>query len=281
MAQSPQSRRAFLLSTLALSAVPFLPARRAGAQTADLSSAEAALRRSVRAAVARDPTLAATLVRLSFHDAFTTALSGPSAGGANGSIRLELDRGENFGLARAVDALAPLVARSALGWGDAVAVAGAAAVEAAGGPSIPLRLGRPSVDRPDPTGQLPAPSLTVPELRAMFGPRGLDDRDLVALSGAHTLGRVGGGGPFVAQPNTFLNDYFLNLMWFQKRRDQGLSTKTGPPDTPNFQLPSDIQLLDDARTRAVVEEFANSQDAFFKQFVASFQKMTDLGFASS
>lgn len=55
------------------------------------------------------------------------------------------------------------------------------------------------------------------------------------------------------------------------------SEKTGPPEKPNFQLPSDMHLLDDPKTLAVVREFANDQDAFFKQFVKSYRKMVNLG----
>lgn len=152
-----------------------------------------------------DPTIAATLVRLAFHDSFTTDLS-THQGGANGSIRLETNRGENFGLQRAVDALKPLQQETGLSWGDVVAVAGAAAVEATGGPGIDLELGRDSADVEDPRGALPSSAETVNELRARFAPRGFDDRDLVALSGAHTLGMVRGAGPFVAEPDRFQNE---------------------------------------------------------------------------
>lgn len=149
--------------------------------------------------------MAATLLRLAFHDSFTIDLVS-GKGGANGSIRLETGRGENFGLERAVNVLRPIQASTGLGWGDLVAVAGAEAVEATGGPSIEVRLGRDQAEEEDPRGALPSPSETVDQLRARFAPRGFDDADLVALSGAHTLGRVGGGGPFVAEPNRFKNE---------------------------------------------------------------------------
>lgn len=71
--------------------------------------------------------------------------------------------------------------------------------------------------------------------------------------------------------------YFQNLMWFQKRREAGLSEKTGPPERPNFQLPSDMHLLDDAKTLAIVREFAADQDSFFKQFAKSYRKMVSMG----
>lgn len=93
-----------------------------------------------------------------------------------------------------------------MSWGDVVAVAGAVAVEATGGPRIDLQLGRENASVQDPRGALPSPAETVDELRKRFQPRGFDDRDLVALSGAHTLGKVTGAGPFVAEPNRFQNE---------------------------------------------------------------------------
>lgn len=211
MSSPPMSRRAFTLAALSTLTVPFLPA---GAQQvsapslappARVTQAEA-LRKAVKAVIAKDPSMAATLLRLSFHDSFTFDLDS-GRGGANGSIRMETGRGENFGLQRAVDALKPIQEQTGLGWGDAVALAGAVAVEATGGPKIDIKLGRDQAEVPDPTGILPSPADTVEDLRKSFVPRGFDDRDIVALSGAHTLGRAGGGGPFVAQSNTFQNEY--------------------------------------------------------------------------
>lgn len=71
--------------------------------------------------------------------------------------------------------------------------------------------------------------------------------------------------------------YFKNLMWFQARREQGLSEKTGPPERPNFQLPSDMHLLDDPKTLALVREYANDERAFFDQFAKSYNKMVSVG----
>lgn len=66
-------------------------------------------------------------------------------------------------------------------------------------------------------------------------------------------------------------------MWFQDRRERGLSENVGPPDRPNFQLPSDIHLLDEPETLAIVREFANDQNAFFTQFAESYNKMVNVG----
>ncbi len=99
-----------------------------------------------------------------------------------------------------------MVTQSKLGWADAVVVAGAEAVEAAGGPRIRLRLGRKTVNREDPRGVIPGSGSSIFELREQFDPRGFTDRDIVALFGAHSLGVVRGEGPFCALPNKFKNE---------------------------------------------------------------------------
>jgi L-ascorbate peroxidase len=69
-----------------------------------------------------------------------------------------------------------------------------------GGPKIPLRLGRQDATGPDmchPEGNLPAGAAPWPSggdaaghIRAVFHRMGLTDEDIVALSGAHTVGRA-------------------------------------------------------------------------------------------
>ena len=75
---------------------------------------------------------------------------------------------------------------------DIWALTGAAAVEKTGGPKIPVGMGR--VDQPDcnkcpPNGRLPDASQGAQHLRDVFYRMGFNDQEIVALSGAHTLGR--------------------------------------------------------------------------------------------
>lgn len=272
----PSTRAASSAPAAAAVATPVVAKPVVTKPVVDTAAAADAARAAVRDVIGKDPTLAGTLLRLAFHDSFTFDVA-TGAGGANGSIRLETGRGENSGLTRAVDALGPVQEATGLGWGDLVAVAGAEVVEATGGPHIEVALGRSVAEAQDPRGALPPPNETVEELRARFEPRGFNDRDIVALSGAHTLGRAGGGGVFTKDSNGFSNDYFVNLMWFEERRLEGESEAVGPPDRPNFQLPSDLGLLDDASTLAIVKEFAEDQGKFFSQFAASYNKMVNVG----
>jgi hypothetical protein len=97
-------------------------------------------------------------------------------------------------------------------------MSGAVAVEFAGGPSVPFSLGRSDSPKPvPPNGRLPDASQGAEHLREVFGRMGFNDREIVALSGGHTLGRChkvrsGFDGAWTQNPLKFDNSYFKNLM---------------------------------------------------------------------
>ena len=190
------------------------------------------------------------LLRLAFHDAI--------CGGANGSIRLpdELNRPSNRGLDRSLARLQPIKDRFAeASWGDLIALAGAAAVERCGGPHIPLTLGRPEAPDCSQDGQVPDEHDPIPTLKDRFAARGLSARDMVALSGAHTLGKAD-GTPFTADPFSFTNSYFRHLI----AGNDGM-------------ISSDEALLSDPQTHKIVEEYSRDEKAFFADFVSAYRKM--------
>ncbi|RXH92079.1 hypothetical protein DVH24_021102 [Malus domestica] len=109
-----------------------------------------------------------------------------------------------------------------------IAVAGAEAVSICGGPTIQVPLGRldakerdpershlvrwqvptPMSGRElDPEGKLPEETLDAFGLKQSFQTKGLSTQELVALSGAHTIGNKGFGNPTV-----FDNTYFKILL---------------------------------------------------------------------
>ena len=66
------------------------------------------------------------------------------------------------------------------------------AVEEAGGPMIPWRAGRSDADdgsKTVPDGRLPDATQGAAHLRAIFYRMGFNDKDIVALSGAHSMGK--------------------------------------------------------------------------------------------
>jgi L-ascorbate peroxidase len=155
-------------------------------------------------------------VRLAWHDSGTydkRISTFPERGGANGSIVYspEIDHGANNGLSKAVKFLEsfkndyPLVS-----WADLMQMASAVSIQHAGGPQIPMRYGRKDVSGPSqcvnrysregfadnaglPDAEAPyscGSPTPAQHLRNVFGRMGLDDKAIVALSGAHTLGRA-------------------------------------------------------------------------------------------
>ncbi|KAL0334584.1 UNVERIFIED_CONTAM: L-ascorbate peroxidase 3 [Sesamum radiatum] len=93
----------------------------------------------------------------------------------------------------------------------------------------------------------------VPHLKEVFYRMGLSDKDIVALSGGHTLGRAhpersGFDGPWTKEPLKFDNSYFQELL---KGESEGL-----------LKLPTDLALLDDPDFRRYVELYAKVQYGF-------------------
>merc|ERR1712232_1299119 len=83
-----------------------------------------------------------------------------------------------------------------ISWADLIQLASATAIEVAGGPKIDMKYGRvdgePTDLQPVPFG---LPGVCFDEdpaahLRYVFYKYDMDDKDIVALSGAHTLGRA-------------------------------------------------------------------------------------------
>eukprot|EP00884_Botryococcus_braunii_P003914 jgi/Botrbrau1/13523/Bobra.0347s0008.2 len=147
------------------------------------------------------------LVRLAWHDSGTynkDLTEFPKRGGANGSLRFydEVKHGANAGLDAALDLLKAIGDKYDISYADLFQLASARAVELAGGPKIPLRLGRKDAPGPEgcaPEGNLPAgggptwpggAAGPAEHLKNVFYRMGFNDQEIVALSGAHTLGRA-------------------------------------------------------------------------------------------
>lgn len=209
--------------------------------------------------------LAPGFLRLAFHDAGTwSAASG--TGGANGSIRFdeELDRPGNGGLRPFVDMVGMIHDDlPQVSWADLIAVAGALAVERLEGPMIHVPLGREDAAEPDPDDALPYRTHDAAQLKEHFLQMGLTVTDLVALSGAHTVGRVD-GKPFTKDLFSFSNSYFALLM-------------APDPETRAHLLPSDLALLDDPECRDLVARYAHDERAFFDDFSSAYRRMMLLG----
>ncbi|GMH68612.1 hypothetical protein TrST_g11999 [Triparma strigata] len=241
-----------------------------------------------------------TFVRLAWHCAGTYAKA-DNSGGSNGArmrFNPEANWGANAGLGGARAALEPIKAKHpSISYGDLYTLAGVTAIEEAAGPTIPFRLGREDASSgttSPPDGRLPdadkgSMPKTTSHIRDVFTRMGFNDREMVALCGAHALGRChtdasGYWGPWTNAETTFSNEYFRLLVeedWTLKKTHKG-KPWTGPiqyeDKTGNLMmLPSDIALIQDPEFKKVVEIYAKDEDAFFKDFASAFSRLLELG----
>lgn len=172
-------------------------------------------------------------IRLAWHASGTFDGSDNSGGSDGATMRFEpeVTDGANAGLAFMQDILKPVKLKfPELSYGDLWTMAGTQAVKLLGGPDVPFSYGR--TDDPDnakcpANGRLPDASQGAQHLRDVFYRMGFGDKEIVALSGAHTLGschrfRSGFDGPWTTNPLKFDNDYFKNLLeieWKEREWD--------------------------------------------------------------
>ncbi|CAL9129085.1 peroxidase 47-like [Musa acuminata AAA Group] len=258
------------------------------------------VRSTVYQALRRDPTLAAALLRLHFHDCFVQGCDASVLIDSTEDNTAEKDSPANLSLRgyEVIDRAKQLIEDQCPGvvsCADIVAMAARDAVFWAGGPFYEIPKGRKDGWRSkiEDTVNLPAPTLNVTVLVKMFGQHGFDAQELVALSGAHTLGAAscasfknrlsnfdsdngvdptldtdmartlwracaagdGSRVPFDRSSYTFDSGYFNAL-----RRGLGL-------------LSSDQALFADPRTRPVVNAYAMNDAMFFLDFQQAILKM--------
>ena len=286
----PKTRREWLqLAGAASAALPF--AGRVEAAAPDYAGAKEAL----VGMVAKDPDLGPTFLRLAWHSSGTYDSMSKTGGSGGGTMRFkeELAHGANAGLSKIVDKLEPLHTQfKGVSYADMYTLAGKVAIETAGGPTIPWKAGRVDALTPDavtPDGRLPdadkgSPAKTIAALRMeVFYRMGFNDREIVALSGAHALGRChpeasGYKGPWTPTPTTLNNGYYnllLSLPWTLKEWDGPMQFED--PSGKLMMLPSDIALLQDKKFRPFVQMYAKDNALFFKDFTAAFVKLEELG----
>lgn len=229
------------------------------------------------------------LVRLAWH-ASGTYDKETGTGGSNGATMRfapESDHGANAGLKHARDFLEPVKAKFPwITYSDLWTLAGSAAIQELSGPVIPWRPGREDKDVAGctPDGRLPDAAKDHRHIRDVFGRMGFDDREMVALIGAHALGRAhtdrsGFEGPWDFSPTVFSNEFFRLLVeekWNQ-RKWNGPAQFTDKSTSTLMMLPTDIALIKDKGFKPHVERYAKDSDAFFKEFSDVYVKLLENG----
>ncbi|CAN1262904.1 Peroxidase 4 [Linum perenne] len=251
----------------------------------------------VESAVSKETRMAASLVRLHFHDCFVN--------GCDGSILLaDTDSFTDVGSVRGYNVIEDIksevekVCPGVVSCADIVAIAARDSTVIAGGESWEVKLGRrdsktASLDAAN-SGVLPAPTSSLNELIKRFQDQGLSAKDMVVLSGSHTIGvarcvsfrtRIynetnidpsfaserrancplapnsgdNNLAPLDVQtPTSFDNNYFKNLI-----QQKGL-------------LHSDQVLFNGGSTDSIVQSYSQNPTAFASDFAAAMIKMGDI-----
>lgn len=264
---------------------------------------ESLVQGAVKGVMSTTPIAAAAMLRLFFHDCFIQ--------GCDASILIEKpnkdDEKDNFdNLFLRTDGYRTVLAAKAavdadplctnkVSCADIVALAARDAVFLTGGPTWKVELGRyDGKISTQSSVNLPGPKENYDQLMSRFSVYSFTPTDMVALSGAHTLGATScfhiqdrlyptldptldpafasqlqstcpaslDANQFVFfdnSVNTFDNDYFKRL-----QVKQGV-------------LFSDENLYVDSRSQPIVDSFAANQSAFFDAFVGAMVKLGRLG----
>ncbi|XP_039067119.1 peroxidase 4-like [Hibiscus syriacus] len=242
--------------------------------------------------------MGASLLRLHFHDCFVNGCDGSILLDDNSTFTGEKTAAPNNNSARGFDVVDDIKAKlekacpGVVSCSDILAIAARDSTVVLGGPSWKVKLGRrdsTTASKNAARKLIPAPNLNLSALIFSFRAQGLSLKDLVALSGAHTIGlarctsfraRIYNDSnidPLFAKslqrrclrtgkdnvhrsldlqtPTSFDNYYFQNLL-----KNKGL-------------LHSDQELVNDASTNSLVKNYAADSSRFFKQFSKSMIKM--------
>lgn len=253
-----------------------------------------ALRKDITALIS-DKQCGAIFVRLAWHDAGTYCAKS-NTGGPRGAQRFadgESKHGANAGLGIARNLLSPLVAKYNLnGKGvsiaDIWACAGNTAIAACGGPNIEFKFGRTDIVSSAQCveeGRLPDGDKGLSHLRSVFGRMNFSDAEIVALSGAHTLGschgdRSGFEGFWTQNPCVFDNAYFVDLVnkkWTKTKSSKGNVQLKNESDKC-MMLTTDYCLFERKETKDLVLKYSKDQNAFFKDFSAAWAKLINGGY---
>ncbi|XP_047342538.1 lignin-forming anionic peroxidase-like [Impatiens glandulifera] len=267
-------------------------------------NALATIRTSIRTAVSRERRMAASIIRLHFHDCFVQGCDASillSEEAAPDSERLAIQNANSARGFEVIDAAKVEVERVCPGivsCADILAVAARDASVAVGGPSWTVKLGRrdsTESKRSLAEANLPRFTSSLQTHIDNFRGKNLNVRDYVALSGSHTIGQ--------AQCVTFRGRIYDNTSdidaGFASTRRRRCPNTAGEGDgnlapldlvTPNsfdnnyFKnliqkkglLQSDQILFSGEETDSIVTEYSNNPATFKADFANAMVKMGDI-----
>jgi peroxidase len=245
--------------------------------------------------------MGASLVRLHFHDCFVNGCDGSVLLDDNSTFTGEKTAGPNNNSLRGFDVIDTIKTKveaacsGVVSCADIVAIAARDSVVQLGGRTWTVLLGRrdsTTASLSTANTNLPSPASTLSALMTAFQAQNLSTKDLVALSGAHTIGQArcttfrnriyndsninasfatsvkancpstGGDDTLspldVLTPTTFDNKYYSNL-----KSQKGL-------------FHSDQELFNGGSTDSQVTTYSNNQNTFFTDFATAMVNMGNI-----
>ncbi|GAA6019284.1 hypothetical protein JCM8202_000963 [Rhodotorula sphaerocarpa] len=230
------------------------------------------------------------LVRLAWH-ASGTYDAETNTGGSNGAgMRYEAEGGDpaNAGLEHARRFLEPIKQKHPwITYADLWTLAGVVAIKEMGGPDIKWKPGRTDFadeSKCPPRGRLPDGAQAADHLRHIFYRMGFNDQEIVALAGAHSLGRChsdrsGFEGPWSVTPTKFSTQYYklTKFKWEKKTWEGPVQFKNTDLGEELMMLPTDMALIEDEKFLPYVKKYAEDREAFYHDFAEVFAKLIELG----
>jgi peroxidase len=267
------------------------------------------VRSVVARAVARETRMAASLVRLHFHDCFVKGCDASVL--LDNSTGIVSEKGSNpnknslrgFEVVDEIKAALEAACPGTVSCADVLALAARDSTVLVGGPSWDVPLGRRDslgASIQGSNNDIPAPNNTLPTIVTKFKRQGLDVGDVVALSGAHTIGLsrcTSFRQRLYNQTGNGAADATLDVSYAARLR-QGCPRSGGdgnlfpldlatPARFDNLYfknilggrglLSSDeVLLTKSAETAALVKAYAADVDLFFRHFAQSMVKMGNI-----
>ncbi|KAK4388370.1 Peroxidase 40 [Sesamum angolense] len=265
----------------------------------------------VEKAVSDDPRMAASLLRLHFHDCFVNA---SSFLGCDASVLLDdtpnfvgektaapnVNSLRGFEVIDAIKADLEYVCPQTVSCADILAIAARDSVVLSGGPGWEVEMGRRdslSASKTAANNNIPGPNSDVATLLSKFQNVGLSLQELVTLSGAHTMGkarcssfsaRINSSSSSISNSPDVNTAYLQSLQQLCSQSDANTTLADLDHITPTTfdnqyyvnlvsgegLLGSDQALLTgNEETRGIIECYAGDMGAFFEDFKMAMLKM--------
>eukprot|EP01018_Ginkgo_biloba_P033242 Gb_27961 [translate_table: standard] len=267
------------------------------------------VRSVVQQAVMKEARMAASLLRLHFHDCFVKGCDASLLLDDSGSIVSEKRSNPNRNSARGFEVVDEIKRQleaacpHTVSCADVLAIAARDSVVLSGGLGWEVTLGRrdsTSASLSGSNNDIPAPNSTLQTLLTKFKRQGLNEVDLVALSGSHTIGQsrcTSFRQRLYNQSGNGQPDFSIEKSYFQKLRsvcprsggDNNLSPLdfVSPTKFDNFYfknllsgrglLNSDEVLFTKSRNiMEIVKSYAADEWLFLRQFAQSMVKMGNI-----